>query len=49
MKSSLMVNGFGSFDVPIAVASVMYFLLEKPAMAAVKTKWAASKVYDHLT
>ena len=44
-----MVNGFGSFDVPIAVASVMYFFLEKPAMAAVRTKWAASTVNVHLT
>jgi hypothetical protein len=26
----------------------MYFFLEKPAMAAVRTKWAASKIYDHL-
>jgi peptidoglycan/LPS O-acetylase OafA/YrhL len=34
--------------ISVAVASVMYFFLEKPAIAAVRTKWAASKVYDHL-
>jgi peptidoglycan/LPS O-acetylase OafA/YrhL len=26
-----------------------YGHFEKPAMATVRTKWAASKVYDHLT
>ena len=35
--------------VSIAVASVMYFFLEKPAMAAVRTRWGASRVYEHLT
>jgi peptidoglycan/LPS O-acetylase OafA/YrhL len=33
----------------IAIASIMYFFLEKPAMATVRTKWVASKLHDHLT
>jgi peptidoglycan/LPS O-acetylase OafA/YrhL len=33
----------------IAVAAVMYFFLEKPAMSAVRTKWTACRLHDHLS